>query len=417
MPERRHVVIGITGGIAAYKSLFLIRLFRKQGHEVQVVATANALQFVTPLSIETLSQTRLYADTFERASSIDVRHVSLAEWADCLVVAPATANLLGKYANGIADDALSTLLLATKRTVFLAPAMNDNMFSHPAVQQNLRILQQRGCRIISPQSGLLACGSTGTGRMEEPERIFDAVNRFLEELPPSSAGKAMMPASDGLKSNLSGKKVMITAGPTYEPIDPVRFVGNHSSGLMGFCLAESAAARGAEVTLVTGPTHLKTVHPHIKRIDVVTAEEMYRCCMDIFKTQDLMVMAAAVADYTPINVASEKIKKKTDTLQLSLKKTPDILYAVGQSKGKGQTLVGFALETENEIDNALHKMHTKNADFIVLNSLRDKEAGFRTATNKVHIISKDGHVVESELKDKQSIADDIIDFVTNNIKK
>lgn len=362
------------------------------------MATANALQFVTPLSIETLSQNRLYVDTFERASSIDVRHVSIAEWADCVVVAPATANLLGKYANGIADDALSTLLLATKSTVFLAPAMNDNMFSHPAVQQNLRILQQRGCRIISPQPGFLACGSTGTGRMEEPERIFETVNCFLKD-----------------SSSLAGKKVMVTAGPTYEPIDPVRFVGNHSSGLMGFCIAESAAERGAEVTLVTGPTHLKTVHPNIKRIDVVTAEEMYSLCMDIFRSQDLMVMAAAVADYTPVTVASEKIKKKSDTLQLSLKKTHDILYAIGQSKGQNQTLVGFALETENEIDNALHKLHTKNADFIVLNSLRDKDAGFRTATNKVRIISKDGHITESELKDKKSIADDIIDFVTNHI--
>ena len=398
MPERKHVVIGITGGIAAYKSLFLIRLFKKQGYEVQVVATENALQFVTPLSIETLSQNRLYVDTFERASSIDVRHVSIAEWADCVVVAPATANLLGKYANGIADDALSTLLLATKSPVFLVPAMNDNMFSHPAVQQNLRILQQRGCRIISPQSGFLACGSTGTGRMEEPERIFETVNCFLND-----------------SSSLAGKKVMVTAGPTYEPIDPVRFVGNHSSGLMGFCIAESAAERGAEVTLVTGPTHLKTVHPNIKRVDVVTAEEMYSRCMDIFRSQDLMVMAAAVADYTPVTVASEKIKKKSDTLQLSLKKTHDILYAIGQSKDQNQTLVGFALETENEIDNALYKLHTKNADFIVLNSLRDKDAGFRTATNKVRIISKDGHITESELKDKKSIADDIIDFVTNHI--
>ncbi len=415
MPERKHVVIGITGGIAAYKSLFLIRLFKKQGYDVQVVATANALQFVTPLSIETLSQTRLYVDTFERASDFDVRHVSIAEWADCVVVAPATANLLGKYANGIADDALSTLLLATKSPVFLAPAMNDNMFSHPAVQQNIKTLQQRGCRIISPQSGFLACGSTGTGRMEEPESIFEAVNRFLETSTLRATDETRRPCNDGPKTCLSGKKVMITAGPTYEPIDPVRFVGNHSSGLMGFCLAESAAERGAEVTLVTGPTHLKTVHPNIKRIDVVTAGEMHRHCMDIFKNQDLMIMAAAVADYTPVTVASEKIKKKSDTLQLTLKKTPDILYSVGQLKGKEQTLVGFALETENEIDNALHKLHTKNADFIVLNSLRDKDAGFKTATNKVRIISKDGHVVESELKDKKSIADDIIDFVTNNI--
>lgn len=421
MPERKHVVIGITGGIAAYKSLFLIRLFRKQGYEVQVVATANALQFVTPLSIETLSQNRLYADTFERTSDWDVRHVSVAQWADCIVVAPATANIIGKCANGIADDALSTLLLATKRPVFMAPAMNDNMFSHPAVQQNLQTLQQRGCHIISPQSGFLACGSNGTGRMEDPERIFDTVSRFLDELTPRSIEKTVdpffdVPKSNHLKTCLTGKKVMITAGPTYEPIDPVRFVGNYSSGLMGFCLAESAAERGAEVTLVTGPTCLKTAHPNIKRIDVVTAGEMYRCCMDIFKNQDLMVMAAAVADYTPVNVASEKIKKQSDTIQLSLKKTPDILYSVGQMKGKSQTLVGFALETENEIDNALHKLHTKNADYIVLNSLRDKDAGFRTATNKVRIISKDGHIVESELKDKKSIADDIIDFVTNNIK-
>lgn len=392
--EGKHIVIGITGGIAAYKTMFLIRLFKRAGADVRVVATQSALKFVTQLTIETLSQNKLYSDLFEPTESMDVQHISIADWADCLVVAPATANIIGKYACGIADDALSTLLLACTKPTFIAPAMNDKMYLEPTVQRNISLLQQKGCHIITPQSGFLACGSSGTGRMEEPENIFTIINQHFSS-----------------QQRFFQRKVMITAGPTYEPIDPVRFIGNHSSGLMGFCLAQAAAEQGAEVTLVTGPTSLTTTHPNIRRVDVTTSEQMYQQCMDLVAQQDIMIMSAAVADYTPAEVATEKIKKNTDQLTLELRKTKDILASIGKIKKTEQFLVGFALETENEIANAQHKLHTKNADLIVLNSLRTEGAGFRTATNKVFMLSKEGTIIESELKSKQEIAQDIWNLI------
>lgn len=396
----KHIVIGITGGIAAYKSLFLIRLFKSHGYEVRVVATQHALQFVTPLTIETLSQNKLYADLFDPTEHRDVQHISTAEWADCVIVAPATANIIGKFACGIADDALSTMLLATRQPIFIAPAMNENMFNEPTVQRNIQLLQEKGCHIIQPQSGFLACGTTGNGRMEEPEKIFTIVNQHLQS-----------------KQILSGKKVMITAGPTYEPIDPVRFIGNHSSGLMGFSLAEAAADAGADVSLVTGPTALTTSNPLIHRIDVTTAEQMYKQCMDIAEQQDIMIMSAAVADYTPQETAPEKIKKTSAELDIRLVKTKDILASIGKLKRNDQFLVGFALETENEKENALKKLHTKNADLIVLNSLRTKGAGFRTQTNKVMMITRDEQIFESDLKDKREIANDIIQLIHELIQQ
>lgn len=390
----RHIVIGITGGIAAYKSLFLIRLFKSNGYEVRVVATKHALEFVTPLTIETLSQNKLYSDLFDPTEHRDVQHISTAEWADCVVVAPATANIIGKYACGIADDALSTMLLATRKPIFIAPAMNENMFNEPTVQHNIDLLKQKGCHIIEPQSGFLACGTTGNGRMEEPEKIYTIVNQHLQS-----------------KQIFSGKKVMITAGPTYEPIDPVRFIGNHSSGLMGFSLAEAAAERGADVTLVTGPTSLSTSNPLIHRVDVTSAEQMFQQCMAIADQQDIMIMSAAVADFTPVETAPQKIKKTCDELNIRLVKTKDILATIGKQKRDDQFLVGFALETENEKVNALKKLHTKNADLIVLNSLRTKGAGFRTQTNKVLMITRDEQTFESELKDKREIAVDILNLI------
>lgn len=390
----RHIVIGITGGIAAYKSLFLIRLFKSNGYEVRVVATKHALEFVTPLTIETLSQNKLYSDLFDPTEHRDVQHISTAEWADCVVVAPATANIIGKYACGIADDALSTMLLATRKPIFIAPAMNENMFNEPTVQHNIDLLKQKGCHIIEPQSGFLACGTTGNGRMEEPEKIYTIVNQHLQS-----------------KQIFSGKKVMITAGPTYEPIDPVRFIGNHSSGLMGFSLAEAAAERGADVTLVTGPTSLSTSNPLIHRVDVTSAEQMFQQCMAIADQQDIMIMSAAVADFTPAETAPQKIKKTCDELNIRLVKTKDILATIGKQKRDNQFLVGFALETENEKVNALKKLHTKNADLIVLNSLRTKGAGFRTQTNKVLMITRDEQTFESELKDKREIAVDILNLI------
>lgn len=387
----KHIVIGISGGIAAYKTLSLIRLFKKNGYEVRVTATRNALQFVTPLTIETLSQNRLYTDMFDTQRTLEVEHISMAEWADALVVAPATANIIAKFSHGIADDALSTLFLAVKKPVFIAPAMNSNMFGNITVQQNIATLQERGCHILSPNDGFLACGTTGNGRMQEPEEIFDTVDEYLSE-----------------DRSLQGKNVMITAGPTYEPIDPVRFIGNHSSGLMGFCLAEAAARKGAKVALVTGPSSCTAHHSNITRYDVKTAEEMYQQCMKLVDNQDIIIMSAAVADYTPAHVAPEKIKKDFAQLSVELVKTKDILASVGKIKRDNQLLIGFALETENEIENAKKKLHNKNADLIVLNSLRTEGAGFRTSTNQVTIFSKDGREFVSELKSKQEIATEIL---------
>ena len=390
----KHIAIGIAGGIAAYKSLSLIRLFQKMGGEVRVVATRHALAFVTPLTIETLSKNKLYTELFDPIEPRDVQHISMADWADCLVIAPATANIIGKYACGIADDALSTLLLAVRKPVFVAPAMNDQMYAEPTVQHNLDLLRQKGVRLVGPATGYLACGSDGAGRMEEPETIAECVKQYF-------AGE----------QRFAGKKVLITAGPTYEPIDPVRFIGNHSSGLMGFSLAECAARQGAEVTLVTGPTHLSVQHPNVRRVDVTTAQQMFQQCMAEMEQQDIFIMSAAVADYTPAEVAPEKIKKHSESVDIKLIKTKDILASIGQRKRDDQLLVGFALETQNEMANALKKLHTKNADAIVLNSLRTAGAGFRTETNQVTMITKKGETFVSPLKSKSEIAGDILNLV------
>lgn len=397
-----HIVLGISGGIAAYKSLSLIRLLQKMNAEVRVVATENALQFVTPLSLQTLSQNSVYVDQFQRLENVEVEHVALADWADALLVAPATANIIGKFANGIADDALSTTFLACNKPVFIAPAMNKNMLHNPAVQQNIALLQQRGCHILAPSSGYLACGTTGDGRMQEPEEIAQTVvNQLLQE------------------QDLQGLSALVTAGPTYEPIDPVRFIGNYSSGLMGFCLAEELARRGATVTLVAGPTHLTAHHPNIHRVDVKTAEQMLNACLTAFPTSQIAIMSAAVADYTPETVAPEKIKKSDATLTLPLKNTVDILATLGKQKIDNQYLVGFALETENELENAKTKLKNKNADFIVLNSLKNDGAGFQCTTNLVTIIDKLGNISTGELKDKKEVAVDIVSYLVDfmNVKK
>lgn len=400
MPFSKHIVLGITGGIAAYKSLSLIRLFKNAGWEVKPVATQNALEFVTPLSIETLAQNNLYCDTFARNFTYDVHHVALATWADAIVVAPATANIMAKLANGIADDALSTLLLATEKPVFMAPAMNTRMFGHAAVQANLQTLVSRGVHLIGPQSGDLACGTRGLGRMEEPENIFAAITKFFETGQP-----------------LKGKKAIVTAGPTYEAIDPVRFIGNHSSGKMGFALAEVLAERGAEVVLVSGPTSLSPHHPNIRLVNVTSAAEMAAAAIGEFPDCHIAVMAAAVADYAPKVVATEKIKKHDDTLSIELVKTTDILKELGKRKQKGQILVGFALETENELQNAQQKLQNKNADFIVLNSLKDEKAGFGHDTNRITILEKNGGVTPYELKTKQAVANDIVNVIINELNK
>jgi phosphopantothenoylcysteine decarboxylase/phosphopantothenate--cysteine ligase len=396
MPESapKKIVLGITGGIAAYKSLLLIRLLKKAGHEVKVAITKSGLQFVTPLTLETLSQNAVHSDCFVRNEPYSVEHISLADWADVVIVAPATANIIGKFANGIADDALSTLLLAVKKPIFIAPAMNVNMYENEAVQRNIELLKKRGCNIIEPTVGDLACGISAKGRMEEPEKIFEIITRLFTQ-----------------KKKWYKKKAVVTAGPTHEPIDPVRFMGNHSSGLMGFALAEKLAEQGAEVTLITGPTFLHTTNKAIQRVDVVTAEEMLHQTLLHTKNADLIIMAAAVADYTPKTVASEKIKKKNSEWELSLQKTTDILLELGKRKENNQCLVGFALETENEAENAKQKLQQKNADFIVLNSLKNKGSGFKSATNQVTIFAQNGAIFEGKCKPKTEVAEEILEFV------
>jgi phosphopantothenoylcysteine decarboxylase / phosphopantothenate---cysteine ligase len=358
------------------------------------VATKNALQFVTKLSIETLSQSPLYYDSFETPNEYSVEHIAIADWADVVVIAPATANIIGKLAHGIADDALSTFLLATKKPVFFAPAMNCNMYDHLAVQENITILKNRGIQFIDPSAGFLACGYDGKGRMEEPDKIFEIVANSLKS-----------------KQLFLGKHALVTAGPTYEPIDPVRFIGNYSSGLMGFELAEELAKQGALVTLIAGPTQLTAKNPLITTIKVQTAQQMYDAVFQNNENCDLIIMAAAVADYTPSLVADQKIKKNEQEWQISVHKTKDILFDLGKSKNNNQCIVGFALETQNELENAKIKLQNKNADFIVLNSMNNNSAGFNKPTNQVTILSKNGVVLESKVKAKSEIAKDIINTV------
>ena len=398
LTSAKNVLVGISGGIAAYKTMFLIRLLVKQGYNVKVVATPNALQFVTLTTIETLSQNKCLTNVFEPAREYSTEHIALAKWADVMVVAPATANVLGKFAAGIADDALSTLYLAFAGDVLIAPAMNSNMYLHPATQANMQTLQQRGVRFIQPEKGTLACGDEGVGRMAEPETILNAIDEITQQSKP-----------------LSGKTVVVSAGPTYEKIDAVRFIGNFSSGLMGFCLAEEAARQGANTILITGPTHLKTTNNHITRIDVVSSADMLQACCEQLANADVFIMSAAVADYTPEQQFSYKLKKQDQELNIRLKPTVDVLRTLGERKQANQMLVGFALETDNEVENAKKKIRSKNLDFVVLNSLRDKDAGFGVETNKITIIDKDDNMTVFPTKPKTEVAKDIIDTINQKL--
>ena len=384
-----HIVVGITGGIAAYKAPELVRLLVKAGHEVRCAATAHALQFVTRPTLETVSGNPLYSDLF---ASGGTEHISLKDWADLLVVAPATANIIGKMASGIADDALSTLLMAMPpERVLLAPAMNSQMWAHPALQRNLATVKSWGVRTIGPAEGALACGTNGIGRMSEPEAIVAAT---------TAASTAKL------------GRWLVTAGPTYERIDSVRFVGNYSSGKMGFALAQSLADAGAEVELVTGPTQLTIDNPRIHVTRIESAREMYTAATQVFPQCKGAILSAAVADYRPAETADHKLKKQGDEgMTLQLVQNPDILATLGKTKKEGQTLVGFALETDNEETNAKHKLEKKNLDYIVLNSLRDKGAGFGVDTNKVTIIGRDGSRKESPLMSKQEVARMIVETV------
>ena len=401
MLKGKHIVVGITGGIAAYKSAMLVRLLVKAGAEVQVIMTPNAKEFITPVTLSTLSGKPVISEFFTANTGQWNSHVDLGLWADAFVVAPATASTIGKMASGVADNMLVTSYLSTRAQVFIAPAMDLDMMAHPTTVRNLEFLRSIGNHIIEPAEGELASHLMGKGRMEEPENIVKVLEAYFA----SSA-------------DLKGKRILITAGPTYEKIDPVRFIGNYSSGKMGFALAKECAERGAEVTLVSGPVALQVSHPLINRIDVESAIEMRDAVVAAFPEIDAAILCAAVADYHLANASDTKIKREEGEIPvIKLEKNPDIAKALGEMKRPGQVTVGFALETNNESHNAQAKLNRKNLDFIVLNSLRDKGAGFRTDTNKVTIIHRDGTVDEGSLKPKSEVARDIVDALVSELNK
>ena len=396
MLKGKKILIGITGSIAAYKIPFLVRLLIKEGAEVKVVMTHCATDFVTPLTLSTLSQQPILIEPYNKTDGSWNSHVDWGRWADVFLIAPVSANTLAKMASGIADNLLTTTYLAAKCPVFFAPAMDLDMYHHPTTQKNTDTLLSYGNRLIAPQEGELASGLCGAGRMEEPEVIVEVLKNFFEK-----------------KNDLKGQKVLVTAGPTFEPIDPVRFIGNHSSGKMGYALAEELAQRGAEVVLVTGPVSIKAQHPAIITMRVNTAAQMADACFREFPDCQIAIMAAAVADYSIESPSDQKIKKQGGNLVLELKPTTDILAQLGKMKNKNQFLTGFALETENETDNAIKKLHNKNLDLIVLNSLNDAGAGFGTDTNKVKLIGLNGLVKETALLSKTRIAAEIVNTIVS----
>lgn len=390
MLKDKNILLGVCGSIASYKSAELIRLLVKAGANVKVVMTKDATAFITPLTLSTLSKHPVLTEYYQSATGEWNNHVELGIWADILLIAPATANSIAKFSHGLCDNLLSAVYLSAKCPVYLAPAMDLDMWKHSSTQQNIDRLKSFGNQIIQPKYGELASGLVGEGRLAEPQEIVDhLINDLKKKLP------------------LKNKKALVTAGPTYEAIDPVRFIGNHSSGKMGFAIAEELANLGAEVTLISGPTALHTSNHQIKRVNITTAAELLSACLDYFKTCDICVMSAAVADYTPVEVATQKIKKNTNEFEIQLKKTTDVLYTLGQQKGKHQLLVGFALETQDEVAHAKQKLQKKNLDFIVLNSMNDAGAGFQKDTNKISIINKDLVKTDFEVKAKTAVAKDI----------
>lgn len=390
MLEGKKIVLGVCGSIAAYKSATLVRLLVKAGAEVQVVMTADAVSFITPLTLSTLSKKPVLVKYFEAASGVWNNHVELGLWADLFIIAPASANTLAKMANGQCDNLLTAAYLSAKCPVYFAPAMDLDMWRHPATLNNVQKLQSYGNILIQPGTGELASGLHGEGRMAEPEDILHFITTDIDKTLP-----------------LAGKHVLVTAGPTYEAIDPVRFIGNHSSGKMGFAIADELAKKGAAVTLVTGPSAQTSKHAGIKRVDVTSAAQMLEACNQYFDHADACIMSAAVADYTPVTVADQKIKKQTDTFSIDLKKTTDILRVLGERKREGQLLIGFALETQNEEQNAIDKLHKKNLDLIILNSLNDNGAGFRLDTNKITMIDSSLQKTTFDTKSKTEVAADI----------
>ena len=389
MLKDKNIILGVCGSIAAYKAAVLVRLFIKAGANVKVILTADAANFITPLTLATLSKNPVYTQYFEEETGVWSNHVELGLWADYMIIAPASANTIAKMAKGLCDNLLSAVYLSAKCPVLFAPAMDLDMWKHTSTQSNIAQLQAYGNILIAPNNGELASGLFGEGRMAEPEEIIEFLMAFIKK-----------------DLQLLGTKVLVTAGPTYEAIDPVRFIGNHSSGKMGFAIADQFAKLGAEVTLVSGPTAEKSAE-RLKRVDVSSAAEMLDACQQYFDDSDITIMSAAVADYTPQTVADQKIKKKDTELSISLKKTTDILAQLGSRKKVNQILVGFALETEHEEEHAKAKLIKKNLDFIVLNSLNDKGAGFKTDTNKITIFNKDFDKKEFQVKSKTEVAVDI----------
>ncbi|TVR74041.1 MAG: bifunctional phosphopantothenoylcysteine decarboxylase/phosphopantothenate--cysteine ligase CoaBC [Marinilabiliales bacterium] len=408
----RKIILGITGSIAAYKAAYLTRLLVREGAEVKVIITPLGKEFITPVTLATLSRNTVLCDFFNYDDGSWNSHVDLGMWADLFLVAPASANTMAKMASGICDNLLLTTYLSCRCPVMIAPAMDLDMFGHPATLHNMKVLLERGNIIIEPASGELASGLTGKGRMEEPENI---INKLVSFFTAAGTGEGS-PGEPGRLSSMNGRKVLVTAGPTHEPIDPVRFIGNHSSGKMGFAIAAELAGRGAEVVLVTGPVALELMHSRVKVVKVSSAAEMHNECTRWFPECDACIMAAAVADYTPLHTPETKIKRSGESYSIEMKPTVDILAELGRAKKKGQVLAGFALETDNEMENAKKKLHNKNLNFIVLNSLKEEGAGFHADTNKVTIINPDGSAVDYALKGKPEVAVDIVNHLSGLLK-
>lgn len=392
MLKGKKIVLGVTGGIAAYKACELVSRLKKLNADVHVIMTASAAKFVTPLTFQSISLNPVACDMFEAPKHWEIEHISLAKLADVFVIAPATANIIGKLAWGIADDMLSTTVMATKAKVIIAPAMNTNMYENTVVQRNIKQLKELGYHFVEPEEGRLACGDVGRGKLADPAVIESAI---IDILCP--------------KQDLAGKKVLVTAGPTREAIDPVRFISNNSTGKMGYAIAEKAARRGAKVYLVSGPVNLDTP-VGVERFDIISAREMYNKVMELFPQCDIVIKAAAVADYAPAAIYSQKVKKSSDNLELKLTKNPDILYELGKIKGD-KIIVGFAMETEKLIENASEKVRKKNLDFIVANDLNEAGAGFAADTNVVKLIDRDGNIESIPLKKKLEVADIILDRI------
>ncbi len=398
MLKGKKILVGVTGSIAAYKAAFLVRLLVKEEAEVKVILTDAAKEFITPLTLSTLSKNPVYSEFTEGNQGEWTNHVELGLWADVMLIAPASANTIGKMANGLCDNLLLATYLSARCPVFYAPAMDLDMYCHPSVLANIDKLKSFGNQLIEAQHGELASGLIGQGRMAEPEDLVEVLKAHFSE-----------------NFALKGKKVLITAGPTYEAIDPVRFIGNYSSGKMGYAIAEEAANAGADVTLVSGPTHLSLDHPKVEVVSVRSGKEMFEACDSVYSQVDISVFAAAVADYAPKSIADQKIKKQGDSMSIELGKTIDIAKALGVKKSPSQLNVGFALETNNEVVNAKGKVESKNFDLIVLNSLQDSGAGFGHDTNKISIIDKANNIQHFELKTKKEVAKDIVNAIITKI--